>query len=136
MAEGDDKPFKYPAIFACAQAAVIAKLDLLPHVSFDVAAAREQIATLNPTSRILPLSARDGDGVDVSTMNGGVSVTLPDNYSARLETGTVNGGLHVDFPVAMSGEVKRQLSTTLGAGGALIRVKTTNGGVSIKRRTI
>lgn len=78
----------------------------------------------------------DGDGLDAATTNGGVSLTVPDNYSARLETGTVNGGIHVDFPITVSGELRRELSTTLGSGGALIRVKSTNGGVSIKRRTI
>lgn len=64
VAEGDDKPFKYPAIFARAGAAVITKADLLPHVDFDVAAVREQVAILNPTAGFLVTSARSGDGMD------------------------------------------------------------------------
>ena len=78
----------------------------------------------------------DGEGLDVETTNGGVRLTAPDNYSARLETGTVNGGVHVDFPIKVSGEVRHAISTTLGSGGALIRLKTTNGGVSIGRGTV
>lgn len=76
----------------------------------------------------------DGAGLDVSTHNGGVRLTLPENYSARLETGTNNGGLKVDFPVTVQGEIKRELAVDLGSGGAPIRVRTNNGGVTIKRK--
>jgi thiosulfate/3-mercaptopyruvate sulfurtransferase len=80
----------------------------------------------------------DGAGLDVETRNGGVRMRLPDNYSAQLETGTVNGRMRVDFPVTVQGRLpagrNRSLSTTLGAGGPLIRVRTTNGGVTISRR--
>jgi hydrogenase nickel incorporation protein HypB len=63
VTEGDDKPFKYPAIFARAQATVISKIDLIPHVSFDLDAVREQIASLNPSAHILLTSARSGEGI-------------------------------------------------------------------------
>lgn len=76
----------------------------------------------------------DGEGMDVTTTNGGVKMVLPENYSARLETGTVNGGMKFDFPITVQGEVKRELSVNLGSGGPLIRAKTTNGGVTIKRK--
>jgi len=64
VTEGDDKPFKYPAIFARAAVAVITKADLLPHVPFDLAAVREQISALNPAGHIVVLSAMSGDGMD------------------------------------------------------------------------
>ena len=54
VTEGDDKPFKYPAIFARAEVTVITKADLLPHVSFDLEAVREQVATLNPAGTLAP----------------------------------------------------------------------------------
>jgi Putative adhesin len=76
----------------------------------------------------------DGEGMDVRTTNGGVTLSIPENYSARLETGTVNGGLKTDFPITLQGEVKRELSLELGGGGQTIRAMTTNGGVSIKRK--
>ena len=77
----------------------------------------------------------DGAGLDVETRNGGIRMTLPEHYSAALETGTNNGGVTIDFPVAVQGVVsRRRLSTTLGAGGATIRAMTTNGGVTIRRR--
>lgn len=65
--------------------------------------------------------------------NGGVQVTVPDGYNAQFETGTRNGGLRVDFPVTISGDIKRHLETTLGSGGAPVRVMTTNGGVKVGR---
>jgi hydrogenase nickel incorporation protein HypB len=64
VVEGDDKPFKYPAIFARAAVTLITKADLLPHVDFDLPAVRRQIAALNPSARILVTSARTGDGMD------------------------------------------------------------------------
>ena len=78
----------------------------------------------------------DGEGLDVETSNGGVTLRLPENYNAELETRTVNGGLSIDFPVTVQGELtaRRGLSTTLGSGGPLVRVRTTNGGVKIGRR--
>jgi hydrogenase nickel incorporation protein HypB len=63
VTEGDDKPFKYPAIFSKAAVAVLTKIDLLPHVEFDLPAVREQIRTLNPSGRILETSAKTGAGM-------------------------------------------------------------------------
>ena len=54
---------------------------------------------------------------------------LPEQYSARIDAGTVNGGINVDFPVTVQGRIDRELNTTIGAGGPLIRVRTHNGGV-------
>ena len=63
VVEGDDKPFKYPAIFARAAVTVVTKSDLLPHVDFDLAAVRDQVAALNPSGRFLVVSARTGVGI-------------------------------------------------------------------------
>jgi hydrogenase nickel incorporation protein HypB len=64
VVEGDDKPFKYPAIFARAAVTVITKADLLPHVDFDLSAVRGQVASLNPSARLLVTSARSGEGME------------------------------------------------------------------------
>lgn len=64
VVEGDDKPFKYPAIFSRAAVTVITKADLLPHVDFDCEGVRQQVATLNPSGRFLVTSARSGDGME------------------------------------------------------------------------
>lgn len=75
----------------------------------------------------------DGEALDVKTTNGGVSILIPENYSAHLETGTVNGHLNVDFPVTVQGNITRELAVNLGSGGPTIRAMTTNGGVRIRR---
>jgi hydrogenase nickel incorporation protein HypB len=64
VTEGEDKPLKYPHMFRSARLVVLNKIDLLPHVAFDVdhfaAAARE----VNPEVELLPLSATSGAGLD------------------------------------------------------------------------
>jgi Putative adhesin len=75
-----------------------------------------------------------GQGLDLQTTNGGATVYVPRGYNARLETGTTNGGMRVDFPVTVSGSLTRRISTQLGSGGPLVRVVTTNGGVHIAER--
>jgi hypothetical protein len=76
----------------------------------------------------------DGAGLDVETHNGGIRIAVPEIYSAELETATTNGRVNIDFPITVQGLISRQLTTTLGAGGARVRAVTTNGGVSVHRR--
>jgi hypothetical protein len=75
----------------------------------------------------------DGAGLDAQTTNGGVSIKVPDGYSCQLAVATVNGGVRSDFPLSLQGRLDRNINVTLGAGGAPIRVATTNGGVHLKR---
>jgi DUF4097 and DUF4098 domain-containing protein YvlB len=76
----------------------------------------------------------DGTEMDVTTTNGSVTLSIPTDYSARLETGTVNGRISTDIPFTTQGEnAGRTLTTTLGQGGALIRVATHNGAVRVRR---
>ena len=76
----------------------------------------------------------DGAGLDVTTRNGGVTLRLPEPYSAELEVGTTHGRLNINIPMTVQGTIGRTLTTTLGAGGAKLRAITTNGGVSIRPR--
>ena len=62
--EGDDKPFKYPGMFATADVVVISKIDVLPYFDFDLEKFRSAVAGLNPGVTILPLSAHTGEGFD------------------------------------------------------------------------
>jgi DUF4097 and DUF4098 domain-containing protein YvlB len=74
-----------------------------------------------------------GKGLDAETTNGGLSLSIPEHYSAHLETSTVNGGIDVNFPITVQGRIKNNLSTDLGSGGPTIHAETTNGGVEINR---
>ena len=75
----------------------------------------------------------DGDSLDVSTTNGGVILSVPENYSANLQTGTVNGSVSVDFPITVQGRINKQIAVNLGSGGPMVKAMTTNGGVHLKR---
>ena len=79
-------------------------------------------------------STWNGDGLEVETQNGGVRMSIPANYSARLETGTVNGRMNIEFPVTVQGRFNRSIEAQLGSGGPLIKVRTNNGGVHIRRK--
>ncbi len=63
-AEGDDKPIKYPHMFAAADLMIVNKSDLLPYVDFDVERCIEYAKRVNPDIEVLTLSARTGDGLE------------------------------------------------------------------------
>jgi hypothetical protein len=75
----------------------------------------------------------NGSGLDLETTNGSVTLTIPEDYSARLETRTQNGGMSIDFPITLQGRIGKRIETNLGGGGAPIRVETTNGAIRIRR---
>jgi hypothetical protein len=75
-----------------------------------------------------------GEGLDVQTSNGGVRLRIPEQYSARIEAGTINGGISIDFPVTITGKIDREIATNIGAGGPPIRVHTHNGGVKVSKK--
>jgi hypothetical protein len=75
-----------------------------------------------------------GEGLDVETSNGGIRLRVPEQYSARLEAGTVNGGINVDLPITLQGRIDREIATNLGGGGPLLRLRTHNGGVRVTKK--
>ncbi len=64
VAEGDDKPEKYPLLFNLAKAMVLNKVDLLPYVDFDLARASNFATKLNKDLDIFEVSCRKGDGLE------------------------------------------------------------------------
>jgi hydrogenase nickel incorporation protein HypB len=62
--EGEDKPLKYPAMFRRAQALVINKTDLLPHLEYDMADARRFALEVNPGLVVFETSCRTGEGLE------------------------------------------------------------------------
>ncbi len=63
VTEGEDKPLKYPAMFATADLLVLNKADLLPHLDFDLAACIANALRINPDVQTLVVSARTGEGL-------------------------------------------------------------------------
>ena len=62
--EGDDKPLKYPLMFSIVDVLLINKIDAMGFFDFDLEAVRERVAKLNPNIRVIPISAKTGDGIE------------------------------------------------------------------------
>ncbi|MEJ1992566.1 MAG: hydrogenase nickel incorporation protein HypB [Maritimibacter sp.] len=63
--EGDDKPLKYPHMFAASEVVVVNKLDLAPYVDFDAERMEANIKSVNPDAQVFMLSAKTGEGMPV-----------------------------------------------------------------------
>ena len=64
VTEGDDKPLKYPYIFAGADLCIINKIDLLPYVESDIEQLKENVLKINPEIRFFEISASQNQGID------------------------------------------------------------------------
>ncbi|MDQ6849264.1 MAG: hydrogenase nickel incorporation protein HypB [Actinomycetota bacterium] len=64
VTEGEDKPLKYPVMFRSADVVLVNKIDLLPHLDVDLGLFQRNLRSINPTARMIELSARTGQGVD------------------------------------------------------------------------
>jgi hydrogenase nickel incorporation protein HypB len=64
ITEGEEKPFKYPVMFRAAEVVVVNKIDLLPHLDFDLPGFLSNLHAVNPSAHVIMASARTGEGVD------------------------------------------------------------------------
>jgi hydrogenase nickel incorporation protein HypB len=64
VAEGEDKPLKYPLMFRACELVVINKVDLLPYVDFDMERFLHHVEAVHPGMETMQVSARTGEGVD------------------------------------------------------------------------
>jgi hydrogenase nickel incorporation protein HypB len=62
--EGDDKPLKYPLMFSIVDVLLINKIDVLPYFKFDLNAVVKRVKKLNPSIKIIEISAQTGEGMD------------------------------------------------------------------------
>jgi len=75
------------------------------------------------------------DDLEFHTVNGGVTLDLPDGLSADVEARTVNGSISTDFPLTVRGRFSnRRLTGTIGNGGRRLQIETVNGGIALRRR--
>jgi hypothetical protein len=71
--------------------------------------------------------------VSMVSHNGGVSLTAPPNFSAKVEASTHNGSVNTDLPITVTGEVSRKkLAGTIGKGQGKLYLETHNGSITIK----
>lgn len=62
--EGHDKPLKYPLMFSICDVVLINKIDVLPYFDFDMEACKKYILERNPNAKVIPISARTGEGME------------------------------------------------------------------------
>ena len=62
--EGDDKPLKYPLMFSICDVVLINKIDVLPYFDFDMEKCKEYIHRRNPNTKVIPICAKTGEGID------------------------------------------------------------------------
>ncbi len=62
--EGDDKPLKYPLMFSIVDVLLINKIDAIDYFDFDLEAVKERVKKLNSNIKVIPISARTGEGID------------------------------------------------------------------------
>lgn len=70
VTEGEDKPLKYPHMFAASKVMLLNKVDLLPHLSFDVDACIANARRVNPEILVIKVSATSGEGMDLTGCRG------------------------------------------------------------------
>lgn len=61
--EGHDKPLKYPLMFSVCDVVLINKIDVLPYFDFDMETCKRNILMRNPKAKIIPISAKTGEGM-------------------------------------------------------------------------
>ncbi len=64
ITEGEDKPLKYPVMFRAVDVVLVNKMDLLPHLEFDLDLFRRNVAAVNPGAGLIEVSARTGEGLE------------------------------------------------------------------------
>lgn len=62
--EGDDKPLKYPLMFSIVDVLLINKMDSIDFFDFDLDAVKERVVKLNPNIKVIPITAKTGEGID------------------------------------------------------------------------
>ncbi|HSD33328.1 MAG TPA: DUF4097 family beta strand repeat-containing protein, partial [Gemmatimonadales bacterium] len=71
---------------------------------------------------------------EFTTVNGGITLTMPGNLSAEVSAETVNGDLETDFPLTVTGKFgPRRMRGTIGSGGRYLKLSTVNGSIRLRK---
>lgn len=103
--------------------------------SIDVSAAGHvEATTVNGSIRAAMGRADWPSEAEFTTVNGGITLTLPDDLSAEVRAETVNGDLETDFPLTVTGRFgPRHMRGTIGRGGRQLRLTTVNGSIRLRK---
>ncbi|MBL0169990.1 MAG: DUF4097 family beta strand repeat protein [Gemmatimonadaceae bacterium] len=90
--------------------------------------------TVNGSITVSMGSLGRADDLEYESVNGSITISLPENFGAQLELGTVNGRVTTDFPITVSGTLsQRRLRGTVGNGETRLRASTVNGSITLRK---
>ena len=93
-----------------------------------------EATTVNGSIRAAMSSANWPTRLDFHTVNGGITLELPDNVSADVEAQTVNGDVSTDFPLMVQGRFgPRRVTGKIGNGGPRLSLETVNGSIRLRK---
>jgi hypothetical protein len=74
------------------------------------------------------------DRLEMSTVNGGITLTFPASLNTDVRASTVNGDISTDFPLSVTGRItRRRVEGTIGAGGRTLSLESVNGSIALRR---
>jgi len=92
--------------------------------------------TVNGDIRVRMAELGSDEDLTYSTVNGSVTVELPERLDAEVEMTTVNGSLSADYPLTLQGRISpRRIRATIGQGGRRMEFKTVNGDVRLVKKS-
>jgi DUF4097 and DUF4098 domain-containing protein YvlB len=95
-----------------------------------------EASTVNGSIRASMGRADWSSEAEFSTVNGGITLTLPGNLNAEVSAQTVNGDLETDFPLTVTGKFgPRHMRGTIGSGGRYLKLSTVNGSIHLIKAT-
>ncbi|WP_337169701.1 DUF4097 family beta strand repeat-containing protein [Gemmatimonas aurantiaca] len=90
--------------------------------------------TVNGSIYVAMGSVGSAEELEYTTVNGAITIELPDNFGAQFDLSTVNGRVNTDFPITVSGTLSsRRLRGTVGNGHTRLRASTVNGAITLRR---
>src|SRR6058998_665617 len=105
------------------------------HISLTRCAGDVEAETTNGAIRVELAEVNPGKAIRLETTNGRITVSLPKSLAARVDASTTNGSIKTDLPVSTTEVRRNSLRGTINGGGsAELRLRTTNGGISIEAR--
>jgi Putative adhesin len=79
------------------------------------------------------LTVAAGRSHSLSTTNGRIVLSVPASFSGEVDAGTTNGAITTDLPIAMTRHEDNHVRGKINGGGALVKLRTTNGGIEIRK---
>ena len=105
------------------------------HIELARCAGDVEAETTNGAIRVELSEVNPGKAIRLETTNGRITIALPKAFAARIDASTTNGSIKTDLPVTTNEVSRNSLRGTInGGGGADLRLRTTNGSITIESR--